>query len=101
MHMHFVASVKTPFVLTPSGSRISLLFYSQRGFLYYSTPREDSFTILLPERIPLLFYSQRGFLYYSTPREEFITLDEIENRNSRAEAHHVWLFVMFLFVVSV
>ena len=31
--------------------------YSQRGILYYSTPREESFTILLPERNPLLFYS--------------------------------------------
>ena len=30
----------------------------QRGILYYSTPREESFTILLPERNPLLFYSQ-------------------------------------------
>ena len=35
----------------------------------YSTPREESFTILLPERNPLLFYSQRGILYYSTPRD--------------------------------
>ena len=34
---------------------------------------QDSFTILLPERIPLLFYSQRGFLYYSTPREDSFT----------------------------
>ena len=31
---------------------------------YYSTPREESFTILLPERNPLLFYSRRGILYY-------------------------------------
>ena len=35
-----------------------------------ASPREESFTILLPERNPLLFYSQRGILYYSTPREE-------------------------------
>ena len=42
-------------------------------FLYYSTPREESFTILLPERNPLLLYSQRGILYYSTPREESFT----------------------------
>ena len=41
-----------------------LLFYSQRGILYYSTPREESFTILLPERNPLL----------STPREESFTI---------------------------
>ena len=39
-----------------------------RGILYYSTPREESFMILLPERNPLRFYSQRGILYYSTPR---------------------------------
>ena len=45
-----------------------------RGTLYYSTPREESFTILLPERNPLLFYSQRGILYYSTPREESFTI---------------------------
>ena len=46
----------------------ALLFYSERGILYYSTPREESFTILLRERNPLLFYSERGILYYSTPR---------------------------------
>ena len=45
-----------------------------RGILYYSTPREESFTILLPERNPLLFYSQRVILYYSTPREESFTI---------------------------
>ena len=33
-------------------------FYSERGILYYSTPREESFTILLRERNPLLFYSE-------------------------------------------
>ena len=33
----------------------------------------SSFTILLPEGNPLLFYSQRGILYYSTPREESFT----------------------------
>ena len=49
-----------------------LLFYSQRGILYYSTPREGSFTILLPERDPLLFYSQRGILYYSPPPRAFL-----------------------------
>ena len=32
----------------------------ERGILYYSTPREESFTILLRERNPLLFYSERG-----------------------------------------
>ena len=31
-------------------------------------------SILLPERNPLLFYSQRGILYYSTPREESFTI---------------------------
>ena len=30
--------------------------------------------LLLPERNPLLFYSQRGILYYSTPREESFTI---------------------------
>ena len=40
----------------------------------YSTPREESFTILLRERNPLLFYSERGILYYSTPREESFTI---------------------------
>ena len=39
------------------GVRNPLLFYSERGILYYSTPREESFTILLRERNPLLFYS--------------------------------------------
>ena len=38
-----------------------LLFYSERGILYYSTPREESFTILLRERNP---YS-KGFLSLS------------------------------------
>ena len=51
-----------------------LLLYSERGVLYYSTPREESFTILLRERSPLLFYSERGVLYYSTPREESFTI---------------------------
>ena len=32
------------------------------------------FTILLRERNPLLFYSERGILYYSTPREESFTI---------------------------
>ena len=32
---------------------IYIYIYSQRGILYYSTPREESFTILLPERNPL------------------------------------------------
>ena len=41
--------------------RNPLLFYSERGILYYSTPREESFTILLRERNPLLFYSERPF----------------------------------------
>ena len=36
--------------------------------------REESFALLLPERNPLLFYSQRGILYYSTPREESLTI---------------------------
>ena len=43
------------------------LLCSQRGILYYSTPREESFTILLPERNPLLFYSQRGILARTGP----------------------------------
>ena len=48
-------------------------FYSERGILYYSTPRkesfyystprEESFTVLPRERNPLLFYSERGILY--------------------------------------
>ena len=54
-----------------AGYRYPLLFYSERGILYYSTPREESFTILLRERSPLLFYPERGILYYSTPREVF------------------------------
>ena len=52
--------------------RNPLLFYSERGILYYSTPREESFTIPLRERNPLLFHSEKGILYYSTPREESI-----------------------------
>ena len=44
---------------TPAGASM-ITIISQRGILYYSTPREESFTILLPERNPLLFYSQRG-----------------------------------------
>ena len=45
--------------------RNPLLFYSQRGILYYSTPREESFTIqsftilllLLPERNPFYIHT--------------------------------------------
>ena len=37
---------------------------------YWKFPMDIPLTILLPERNPLLFYSQRGILYYSTPREE-------------------------------
>ena len=57
----------------------AFLFFCQRRAShsespYYSTPREESFTILLRERNPLLFYSERGILYYSTPREESFTI---------------------------
>ena len=63
--------------------RNPLLFYSERGILYYSTPREESFTILLRERNPLLFAhysfmidiveSLAGYSHYTGIR--IITLD--------------------------
>ena len=60
--------------LTAVGETLDLLYRkcakNVRNILYYSPPREESFTILLRERNPLLFYSERGILYYSTPRED-------------------------------
>ena len=69
--------------------RIPLLFESDKGFLYYSSPTTDSFTIPVRQRIPLLFGSDKrfctiplaqdsftitlkGFLYYSGPTRDSV-----------------------------
>ena len=84
------------FLLWFLSQRISLLFQSDRGFLYYSSPTEDSllfisqriyslfqsdrgifiiplsedfFTILVRQRI-LYYSSLRGFLHYSSPTKD-------------------------------
>ena len=47
------------FVDEAANHSLSRICYTWIGILYYSTPREESFTILLRERNPLLFYSER------------------------------------------
>ena len=53
----------------PVRERNPLLSKSERGILYYPSPREESFTIQVRERNPLLSKSERGIFYYPSPRE--------------------------------
>ena len=47
-------------------------FIRIKGFLYYSSPTKDSFTIRVRQQIPLLFQSDKGFLYYSGPTKDSV-----------------------------
>ena len=54
--------------------RVSLLWGSDKGFLYYWGLTKDSFTVGVWQRIPLLLGSDKGFLYYWGQTKYFFTI---------------------------
>ena len=72
VYIYIYIYVHTPvnLLLSPQSARAYLFPRSVK----VDNCRSGPISVLLRERNPLLFYSERGILYYSTPREESFTI---------------------------